>query len=234
MTTTAILVLIAVVVILVAAGIYAIHEASKTPVAEADASGNAKFDTPTVPSSTVYVHCNNDGEPTLTGEQDSAETKTIKMSYKPLPSEACKTATGQDCQKKSWEANVHQDWKPDLQQTKDLKASDDKFHLVCPCACPTKILNLQWKDFYRNAYPNGELATYYNVRFKLTDPAGGKELATWTAWVRVAGGHTHYGDEGFKLIEIDALHCSTPEKIVECAKEKSGQQFAQPPAVPTS
>lgn len=57
----------------------------------------------------------------------------------------------------------------------------------------TGVLTLNYKDFEMKAYPCGELASYYNVRFKLYRPGTGEQIDEWTAWVKLAGGHTQYG-----------------------------------------
>jgi hypothetical protein len=65
------------------------------------------------------------------------------------------------------------------------------------------ILTLTYKDFEKKAYPCGERASYYNVRFKLHVQVTGEKIDEWTAWVKLAGGHTQYGCLGSLNVEYD-------------------------------
>jgi hypothetical protein len=214
-------------VAVIAVGIYV---ATRTPVVQADTQGDAQFDTPASgrPSLHFALHCHGDSEPTYE-VANSQETRSVRVSYEKLNSENCQSSGGQECKKQTWEVTVDHDWVQDLDPKRETQHDQGRFQVACPCMCPSKILDLKWKDFERRPYPNGEHATYYNVRFQLTDPANHKEVATWTAWVRIPGGHTHYGDEGFKQIQIDPARCSTPDKVIGCAQQQLGQELASPP-----
>jgi hypothetical protein len=220
--------LVVITVVIVAVVTVGLYVGGQTPVVQAGNQGDAEYDTPGLPSVHLSLHCNGNTQPTA-DIKNSAETKTSNASYKLMNTENCQVAGAQDCKKQTWEVTVDHDWTRDLDAKKEVQHDHRVFDLACPCMCPSRLLNLQWKDFERRPYPNGEAATYYNVRFKLTDAANDKEVATWTAWVRVPGGHTHYGDEGFKQIKIDPGKCSTPAQLIECAEKELGQELAQPP-----
>jgi len=97
--------------------------------------------------------------------------------------------------------------------------------------CPQEVtLNLKWKDMEKIPYPNNERATYYNVRFKLTIVDSSEEIATWTEWIRVPGGHTHYGAEGWKTIKVRLSDYPTKDELVAHAKRESGLEFTASPS----
>ncbi len=93
----------------------------------------------------------------------------------------------------------------------------------------TVLLNLRGEDVAKVAYPNGESATYYDVRFALT--WGDLELTSWTEWVRVPGGHTHYGylrSWTVAVAESD-LALLSEQELEMLAKDKIEVEVAEPP-----
>ena len=195
---------------------------SRDPMA-ADPSGKAHFETT---DWEVDVQCHGADKPTATAnpKDTSKANRPFEVQFEYPESKDCVTSTGKPSKTTSWRVRTN----------KADGGWEGLRKLDCPCtaASPT-LLNLKWKDFQMIAYPGGELATYYQVRFNLSEAAGtGRELATWTAWVRVPGGHTHYGHLGSKLIEVDLDACSPGAKLVECAQRAAGQEFAQPPTAP--
>lgn len=93
-------------------------------------------------------------------------------------------------------------------------------------------LDLRWKDYEKIPYPRGELATYYGLNFELwlVVPEN-KQLSKFDGWVRIPGGHTHYGCEGWKTItlQLDAFEKLSEDELVAWAKSQCGFQFASEP-----
>jgi hypothetical protein len=225
-----VVVIIIVVIVIGAIIAWGVYSQPQYQVTKADASGAAHFKTPETPVSEFDTQCQSNGGPAVTRKYLAAETKDpndVDVSFKNLGSVNCKTTTGQSCKQQEWEVEVRHRWHEDLGKQRKQDDQYDLGKLVCPCTCPPRILELVWKDIDKQPYPNGELATYYDLQLKLTDVTANKELATWTEWVRIPGGHTHYGDLGFK--QFDLSKCPTPDKPVECAKRELGQEFASPP-----
>jgi hypothetical protein len=213
-------------VVVVAVALY--RTANRPAPIPTDANGSASFDTQGVPQIHVSSHCDpSGGSPKFS---NAPQSNTLKVEYKELSSteDSC-TQGGKTCKQKKWIVQIDQTFYQDLDPRKTPKDRSEQYEITCPCWCPQpKTLNLKWHDIERRPYPNGERATYYNVQFVLTD-LDGKQLGTWTAWVRFAGGHTHYGAVGSKLIRIEPGTCSTEQALVECAKNQSGFQYSGPP-----
>lgn len=198
-------------------------------VTTADGSGQGSFKFPDLPDTTFTAQCSSDGMPTFSAPSEGY-VRNVKPVFTKVSSGPCQPPK-EGCTTSEWAVTA----------TRESMGADSKWHssgpydfgkLVCPCSCAksqaTRILELQWKDFERRPYPNHEHATYYGVHFTLTDPHTGKELANWNAWVRVPGGHTHYGYFGSKPIEIDPQQCPD-SKLVECAQRALGAEFTSPP-----
>jgi hypothetical protein len=95
-------------------------------------------------------------------------------------------------------------------------------------ATNTITYDVEWNDIDMIAYPPGEeLATYYNVQFNLTSANTGENIATWTNWIRVPGGHTHYGAYGW--MQIEANPCDTLDQLINLAEVESGLEFTEQP-----
>lgn len=203
------------------------------PTVAADPSGKAHFKTGSVPTWEFDVQCHGGDTPTV-GSVNYMDTRPkgrkLDVAFELLESKDCTTSTGQAGKDTSWTVRATKTYVPDLSKTDEPETTGAEHvgTLDCPCSAPeTKILYLKWKDFERVPYPGGERATYYNVDFKLTDPATNEQLATWQAWIRVPGGHTHYGYEAGKQIIVDRSKC--PGSLIECAKQASGIEFSTRP-----
>jgi hypothetical protein len=222
--------------------VFAVSCQSGDPMA-ADPSGKALFKTTTIPDWEFDVQCNGADQPTVTSvnyKDTKKRNRRLDVEFTDPQSKDCVTSSGKPGKTTSWKVRSNKTYEPDLGivpegESPEPAGWESLGRLDCPCtAVEQTLLNLKWKDFQMIAYPGGERATYYNVRFNLSEAGTGKELATWTAWVRLPGGHTHYGHLGSKLIEVDPDSCSPGANLVECAQRAAGQDFAQPPAVPAA
>lgn len=90
--------------------------------------------------------------------------------------------------------------------------------------CPPNS-RLEWHDRHKICYPGGERATYYDLEFILT--SNGRELARWNEWVRISGGHTHYGCAGSVDVGVP-LSAALGALRTHCA-EYTAFEYASPP-----
>jgi hypothetical protein len=231
---------VVVVVLIVAAIVVLVTVVPKVlshPTVAADPSGKAHFKTEAIPTWEFDVQCHGSDTPTVESVNYMGTTskgRKLDVAFDLLESKDCTTSTGRAGKDTSWSVRATKTYVSDLSNTgKPVTAGAEHIGtLDCPCSAPeTRILYLEWKDVERVPYPRGESATYYNVDFKLTDSSTNQQLATWQAWIRVPGGHTHYGYVGGKQIIVDRSKC--PGSLIECAKETSGIEFsARPDAGP--
>lgn len=122
-------------------------------------------------------------------------------------------------------------WK-EINDEVDRRIRDTQARLRQRCPRPIEAdfkCVLKWRDLDMRAYPGGESATYYNVEFTLTSLTTGEVLGTGTAWVRIPGGHTHYGCQGSKILE--APSGLSGDDLLSFAKNASGFAFTSPPNV---
>ncbi len=105
--------------------------------------------------------------------------------------------------------------------------------LVKAGCCPKAVLEIEWHDIVKIPYPPEFHGTYYEIELKVSEVSPEpKLLATSNAWVRIPGGHTHYGCIGAKVLELplDDLENLGPDGVMGWAKTEIGMEFFDGPS----